>query len=152
MSTILEDIETKIAGLKTSTTKSNVGVVRETGDGVARVEGLSDVMLNEMIEFPYGVYGLALNLEETEVGCILLGDNTLIAEGTEAKTTGKLLSVPVGKALLGRVVNTLGQPLDGKGPIKSDTFYPLEEIAPCVIKRRSVNQPVQTGIMSIETM
>src|SRR3954471_2365276 len=152
MSTILEDIETKIAGLKTSTTRSNVGVVRETGDGVARVEGLSDVMLNEMIEFPNGVYGLALNLEETEVGCILLGDNTLIEEGTEAKTTGKLLSVAVGKALLGRVVNTLGQPLDNKGPIKTDAFYPLEKIAPGVIKRRSVSQPVQTGIMAIDAM
>src|SRR5512133_1146449 len=152
MSSILEEIETKIAGLKTSTTKSNVGVVRETGDGVARIEGLSDVMLNEMIEFPNGVYGLALNLEETEVGAILLGDNTLVGEGDEAKTTGRLLSVPVGKALLGRVVNTLGQPLDGKGPIKSDTFYPLEKIAPGVIKRRSVNQPVQTGIMPIDAM
>src|SRR5437762_4862009 len=152
MSTILEEIESKIGELKTSTTKSNVGVVRQTGDGVARIEGLSDVMLNEMIEFPNGVYGLALNLEETEVGAILLGDNTLVEEGDEAKTTGRLLSVPVGKALLGRVVNTLGQPLDGKGPIKSDTFYPLEKIAPGVIKRRSVNQPVQTGIMAIDAM
>ena len=152
MSSILEEIETKIAGLKTSTTKTNVGVVRETGDGVARVEGLSDVMLNEMIEFPNGVFGLALNLEETEVGCILLGDNTLIEEGQEAKTTGRLLSVPVGKALLGRVVNTLGQPLDNKGPIKTETFYPLEKIAPGVIKRKSVSQPVQTGIMAIDTM
>src|SRR3954454_19326987 len=152
MSTILEDIETKIAGLKTSTTKSNVGVVRETGDGVARVEGLSDVMLNEMVEFPNGVYGLALNLEETEVGCILLGANTLIEGGSEAKTTGRLLSVPVGKALLGSVVNTLGQPLDNKGPIKTETFYPLEKIAPGVIKRKSVSQPVQTGIMAIDTM
>src|SRR2546426_5071881 len=152
MSSILEEIETKIEGLKTATTKSNVGVVRETGDGVARIEGLSDVMLNEMIEFPNGVYGLALNLEETEVGAILLGDNTLVEEGDEAKTTGRLLSVPVGKALLGRVVNTLGQPLDGKGPIKTETFYPLEKIAPGVIKRRSVNQPVQTGIMAIDAM
>src|SRR6201984_3738616 len=125
MSTILEEIESKIEELKTSTTKSNVGVVRETGDGVARIEGLSDVMLNEMIEFPNGVYGLALNLEETEVGTILLGDNTLVEEGDEVKTTGRLLSVPVGKALLGRVVNTLGQPLDGKGPIKTETFYTL---------------------------
>src|SRR6266536_1573302 len=124
MSSILEEIETKIEGLKTSTTKSNIGVVRETGDGVARIEGLSDVMLNEMIEFPNGVFGLALNLEETEVGAILMGDNTLIEEGDEAKTTGRLLSVPVGKALLGRVV----------------------------IKRRSVNQPVQTGIMAIDAM
>src|SRR4249919_2960902 len=152
MSTILEEIESKIEDLKTSTTKSNVGVVRETGDGVARVEGLSDVMLNEMIEFPNGVYGLALNLEETEVGAILMGDNTLVKEGDEAKTTGRLLSVPVGKALLGRVVNTLGQPLDGKGSLKIETFYPLEKIAPGVIKRRSVNQPVQTGIMAIDAM
>src|SRR5512140_1867878 len=152
MSSILEEIETKIEGLKTSTTKSNVGVVRETGDGVARIEGLSDVMLNEMIEFPNGVFGLALNLEETEVGAILMGDNTLVEEGDEAKTTGRLLSVPVGKALLGRVVNTLGQPLDDKGPIKTETFYPLEKIAPGVIKRRSVNQPVQTGLMAIDAM
>src|SRR6059036_1035249 len=152
MSSILEEIETKIEGLKTSTTKSNVGVVRETGDGVARIEGLSDVMLNEMIEFPNGVFGLALNLEETEVGAILMGETTKVAEGDEAKTTGRLLSVPVGKALLGRVVNTLGQPLDDKGPIKSETFYPLEKIAPGVIKRKSVSQPVQTGIMPIDAM
>ncbi len=152
MSSILEEIETKIAGLKTSTTKSNIGTVRETGDGVARIEGLSDVMLNEMIEFPGGVFGLALNLEETEVGAILLGDATKISEGDEAKTTGRLLSVPVGKGLLGRVVNTLGEPLDGKGEVKSDTFYPLEKIAPGVIKRRSVSQPVQTGIMAIDAM
>ena len=152
MSSILEEIETKIAGLKTSTTKSNIGIVRETGDGVARIEGLSDVMLNEMIEFPGGIYGLALNLEETEVGAILLGDATKISEGDEAKTTGRLLSVPVGKGLLGRVVNTLGEPLYGKGEIKSDTFYPLEKIAPGVIKRRSVSQPVQTGIMAIDAM
>lgn len=152
MSSILEEIETQIAGLKTTTTRSNVGIVRETGDGVARIEGLSDVMLNEMIEFPSGVFGLALNLEETEVGAILLGDTTKVMEGDEARTTGKLLQVPVGKALLGRVVNTLGQPLDGKGPIKSETAYPLEKIAPGVIKRKSVSQPVQTGIMAIDAM
>ncbi len=152
MSTILEEIETQIAGLKTSTSKSNVGVVRETGDGVARIEGLSDVMLNEMIEFSGGVFGLALNLEETEVGAIILGDTTRVMEGDEAKTTGKLLQVPVGKALLGRVVNTIGEPLDGKGPIKAEAFYPLEKIAPGVIKRRSVSQPVQTGIMAIDAM
>jgi F-type H+-transporting ATPase subunit alpha len=152
MSSILEEIEAKIAGLKTTTTRSNVGVVRETGDGVARIEGLSDVMLNEMIEFSGGVTGLALNLEETEVGAIVLGDATQIAEGDEARTTGKLLSVPVGKGLLGRVVNTLGEPLDGKGPVKSEIFYPVEKIAPGIIKRRSVSQPVQTGIMAIDAM
>src|SRR6478752_5217216 len=133
MSSILEEIETKIEGLKTSTTKSNIGVVRETGDGVARIEGLSDVMLNEMIEFPNGVFGLALNLEETEVGAILMGDNTLVEEGDEAKTTGRLLSVPGGKAALGRRVNTLGQPLEHKSPIKTQTVLPLEKIAPGVI-------------------
>jgi len=152
MSTILDEIEAQIASLKTTTAKSNVGIVRETGDGVARIEGLSDVMLNEMIEFPSGVFGLALNLEETEVGTILLGDTTKVLEGDEARTTGKLLQVPVGKGLLGRVVNTLGQPLDGKGPVKSETAYPLEKIAPGVIKRKSVSQPVQTGIMAIDAM
>ena len=152
MSSILEEIETQIAGLKTSTTKSNVGVVREAGDGVARIEGLSEVMLNEMIEFPSGDFGLALNLEETEVGVILLGDPTKVSEGDEVKTTGRLLQVPVGKALLGRVVNTLGQPVDNKGPINTDTFYPVEKIAPGIIKRRSVSQPVQTGIMAIDAM
>jgi F-type H+/Na+-transporting ATPase subunit alpha len=152
MSSILEEIETQIAGLKTSTIKSNVGVVREAGDGVARIEGLSEVMLNEMIEFPGGEIGLALNLEETEVGVILLGDPTKVSEGDEVKTTGRLLQVPVGKALLGRVVNTLGQPVDNKGPINTSTYYPVEKIAPGIIKRRSVSQPVQTGIMAIDAM
>ncbi|MEZ0388598.1 MAG: F0F1 ATP synthase subunit alpha, partial [Verrucomicrobium sp.] len=122
MSSILQEIETEIAGLKTSVTRSNVGVVREIGDGVAKIEGLSDAMLNEMIEFPGGLYGLALNLEETEVGAILLGDGLHIKEGDEVKTTGRLLEVPVGNALLGRVVSALGEPLDGKGDIKADGF------------------------------
>src|SRR5712664_998721 len=152
MSSILEEIETKIAGLKTLATKSNIGVVRETGDGVARIEGLSDVMLNEMIEFPNGVFGLALNLEETEVGAILMGETTKVAEGDEVRTTGKLLQVPVGKALLGRVVNTLGEPLDGKCPIESQVFYPFEKLAPGIIRRSPVRQPVQTGIMAIDAM
>ncbi len=152
MSTILQDIETQIASLKTTTTRSNVGVVREVGDGVARIEGLSDVMLNEAIEFPNGVVGIALNLEETEVGAILLGDYSGVVEGSEVRTTGKLLSVPVGKGLLGRVVNALGQPIDGKGPVKSDVTYPVEKIAPGVIKRKAVSQPVQTGIMAVDAM
>src|SRR5271163_1603437 len=152
MSTILQELEAQIAGLKTNTTMTNTGVVREAGDGVAKIEGLSDVMLNEMIEFPNGLFGLALNLEETEVGCVLLGDFTEVTEGTEVKTTGRLLEVPVGKGLLGRVVNVLGQPVDGKGPIKADVFYPVEKIAPGIIKRRPVNQPVQTGIMAIDAM
>ncbi|MES2571996.1 MAG: F0F1 ATP synthase subunit alpha, partial [Verrucomicrobiota bacterium] len=152
MSTILQDLETQISGLKTATSQSNVGVVREVGDGVAKIEGLSDVMLNEMIEFPNGVYGIALNLEETEVGAILIGDDKLVVEGTEVKTTGRLLSVPVGKELLGRVVNMLGEPIDGKGPINAKATYPLEKIAPGIIKRKSVSQPVQTGIMAIDAM
>jgi F-type H+-transporting ATPase subunit alpha len=109
-------------------------------------------MLNEMLDFGNGVIGLALNLEETEVGAIVLGDYLSIKEGAEVKTTGKLLSVPVGKALLGRVVDTLGRPVDGKGPIQADKFYPVEKIAPGIVKRKSVSQPLQTGIMSVDAM
>jgi F-type H+-transporting ATPase subunit alpha len=152
MSTILQELEATISGLKTDTTRSNVGTVREIGDGVAKIEGLSDVMLNEMIEFPGGLYGIALNLEETEVGAIIVGDYTEVKEGTEVRTTGRLLSVPVGKGLLGRVVNALGQPIDGKGPVKSDEVYPVEKIAPGIIKRKSVSVPVQTGILPIDAM
>jgi F-type H+-transporting ATPase subunit alpha len=152
MSTILQELEQTISGLKADTSRSNVGSVREIGDGVAKIEGLSDVMLNEMLEFPDGLYGIALNLEETEVGAILLGDYTKVGEGTEVRTTGKLLSVPVGKGLLGRVVNALGQPIDGKGPIKSSASYPVEKIAPGIIKRKSVSVPVQTGILPIDAM
>lgn len=153
MSTLLQELESKIDGLrKTTVSTSNVGTVREIGDGVARIEGLAGVMLNEMLEFPGGIYGLALNLEETEVGAIILGDYTGISEGDEVKTTGRLLQVPVGKELLGRVVDALGQPIDGKGPILSKTFYPVEKIAPGIIKRRSVSQPLSTGIMAIDAM
>jgi F-type H+-transporting ATPase subunit alpha len=152
MANLLQEIESQISNLKTSVARQNVGIVREIGDGVARIEGLSDVMLNEMIEFPGGLYGLALNLEETEVGAIILGDYAHVKEGDEVKTTGRLLQVPVGRPLLGRVVNALGQPLDGKGPVQSKDFYPVEKIAPGIIKRRSVSQPVQTGIMAIDAM
>src|SRR5437867_3192157 len=152
MSTLLQEIEAKIAGVKTTTAKQNVGTVREIGDGVAKIEGLTDAMLNEMLDFGDGVTGLALNLEETEVGAIILGDYTKVEEGGEVRTTGKLLQVPVGKGMLGRVVNVLGQPVDGKGPIKNETSYPVEKIAPGIIKRKSVSQPVQTGIMAIDAM
>src|SRR3984957_9312282 len=152
MSNILQEIEAKISGVKSAVTRQNVGVVREIGDGVAKIEGLTDAMLNEMIDFGNGVIGLALNLEETEVGAIVLGDYTGIKEGQEVRTTGKLLQVPVGKGLLGRAVNSLGQPVDGKGPIKSDVAYPVEKIAPGIIKRKSVSQPVQTGIMAVDAM
>ena len=152
MSNLLQDIEAQIAGVKTATTKQNVGVVREISDGVAKIEGLTDAMLNEMLDFGNGVVGLALNLEETEVGAIILGDYLQVHEGSEVKTTGKLLSVPVGKGLLGRVVDSLGRPIDGKGPIKETAFYPVEKIAPGIVKRKSVSQPVQTGIMAIDAM
>jgi F-type H+-transporting ATPase subunit alpha len=152
MSTILQEIEAQIAGVKTSVARQNVGKVREIGDGVAKIEGLTDAMLNEMLDFGNGVVGLALNLEETEVGAIVLGDYTGIKEGQEVRTTGRLLQVPVGKALLGRVVDALGRPLDDGGPIQTQTFYPVEKIAPGIIKRRSVSQPVQTGIMAIDAM
>jgi F-type H+-transporting ATPase subunit alpha len=152
MSNLLQEIEAQIAGVKTAVTRQNVGIVREISDGVAKVEGLTDAMLNEMLDFGHGVTGLALNLEETEVGAIILGDYTAIKEGQEVRTTGRLLQVPVGKGLLGRVVNTLGQPIDGKGPIQTDTSYPVEKIAPGIIRRRSVSQPVQTGIMAIDAM
>ena len=152
MSTLLQDIQAQIAGIKSSIAKQNIGVVREVGDGVAKIEGLADVMMNEMIDFGDGIMGLALNLEETEVGAIILGDYTSIKEGHQVRTTGKLLQVPVGKGLLGRVVNALGEPVDGKGPIASTTSYPVEKIAPGIIKRRSVSQPVQTGIMAVDAM
>src|SRR5437867_11779957 len=128
MSTLLQEIEAQIAGVKATTAKQNVGTVREIGDGVAKIEGLTDAMLNEMLDFGNGVVGLALNLEETEVGAIILGDFKGVREGQEVRTTGRLLQVPVGKGLLGRVVNTLGQPLDGRGPIKETAFYPVEKI------------------------
>src|SRR5205814_9962015 len=123
MENLLQEIEAQIAGAKTAAAKQNVGIIRELGDGVAKIEGLTDAMLNEMIDFGNGVTGLALNLEETEVGAIILGDYTSIKEGQEVRTTGKLLQVPAGKGLLGRVVNALGQPVDGKGPIKNETSY-----------------------------
>jgi F-type H+-transporting ATPase subunit alpha len=152
MSNLLQEIEAQITSAKTATAKQNVGIVREIGDGVAKIEGLTDAMLNEMLDFGDGITGIALNLEETEVGAIILGDYTEIKEGREVRTTGKLLQVPVGKGLLGRVVNALGQPLDGKGPIKNEAFYPVEKIAPGIIKRKSVSQPLQTGIMAIDAM
>ncbi len=152
MSNILQEIEAQIAGVKTSVQRQNVGYVREISDGVAKVEGLTDAMANEMLDFGDGVIGLALNLEETEVGAIILGEYLSIKEGTEVRTTGKLLSVPVGRELLGRVVDTLGRPVDGKGDIPTTQFYPVEKIAPGIVKRQSVNQPLQTGIMAIDAM
>jgi F-type H+/Na+-transporting ATPase subunit alpha len=152
MANLIQDIEAQIAGAKTTAVKRNIGVIREIGDGVAKVEGLGDVMLNEMLDFGKGITGLALSLEETEVGVIILGDYTGLEEGDEVKATGNLLQVPVGMALLGRVVNTLGEPIDGKGPIVADVAYPVEKIAPGIMRRKPVSQPVQTGIMAIDAM
>src|SRR5271168_3104610 len=152
MTDLLKELEAQIEGAKAATARQNVGVIREIGDGVARVEGLSDAMLNEMLDLGNGITGLAMNLEETEVGVIVLGDYTKLQEGDEVRTTGNLLQVPVGKGLLGRAVNTLGEPVDGKGPVTSDVSYPVEKLAPGIIKRRPVTQPVQTGIMSVDAM
>ncbi len=152
MNSLLQELEAQIAGAKAATAKQNVGVIREVGDGVARVDGLTDAMLNEMIDLGHGITGLALNLDETEVGVIILGDYTQLEEGDEVRATGNLLQVPVGKGLLGRVVNTLGEPLDGKGPVVADTTYPVEKTAPGIMKRQPLSQPVQTGIMAIDAM
>jgi F-type H+-transporting ATPase subunit alpha len=149
---LLQEIEAQIFGVKTATAKQSVGTIREIGDGVAKIEGLGDVMLNEMLDFGGGITGLALNLDETEVGAIILGDYTKLEEGAEVRATGKLLQVPVGRGLLGRVVNTLGEPIDGKGPISSTVAYPVEKLAPGIIKRRPIGQPVQTGVMPIDAM
>jgi F-type H+-transporting ATPase subunit alpha len=152
MADLLQEIEAQITGAKATAAKQSVGVIREIGDGVARIEGLADAMLNEMIDLGHGITGLALNLEETEVAVIILGDYTQLREGDEVRATGRLLQVPVGKGLLGRVVDTLGEPLDGKGPVASDVAYPVEKIAPGIIRRSPVRQPVQTGIMPIDAM
>src|SRR6188768_476433 len=152
MANLIQEIEAQIAGAKTATIQRSIGVIREIGDGVARVEGLGDVMLNEMLDLGRGVTGLALSLEETEIGVIILGDYTVLEEGGEVRATGKLLQVPVGMGLLGRVVNVLGEPVDGKGPVVSDVAYPVEKIAPGIMRRRPISQPVQTGIMAIDAM
>ncbi len=149
---IIDDIEKQIDKAKLSTTPKNVGRVLEIGDGVARISGLSDVSASEIVEFPNGITGLALNLEEDNVGAIIFGDWTKIKEGDKVQTTGKILQIPVGDALMGRVVDALGKPIDGKGSIASKTSYPAEKIAPGVIYRQGVNTPLQTGIKAIDSM
>ncbi len=152
MNDILNEIDKKIQELEASSKRANTGKVVALADGVARVSGLSDAMYNEMIAFKNGIFGIALNLGENEVGCVLLGDTSSLNEGDEAQTTGKLLSVPVGKSLLGRVVDVLGRPLDNKGDISATEFYPVEKIAPGILPRKSVNQPLQTGILEVDAM
>ncbi len=131
---------------------AEVGTVVTIGDGIARVHGIERTMAGEMIEFPHGVFGIALNLEEDSVGTVLLGDYLGIKEGDPVKRTGRIISVPVGEEMLGRVVNSLGQPIDGKGPIATRQFSPIERIAPGVVDRQPVREPVQTGLKAIDSM
>ncbi len=149
---IIEQLKKQIQNFQTTAQTEKIGTVIEVGDGVAKISGLTDAMASEMLEFPGGVYGVALNLEEGAVGAMILGDYTGIKEGDIVKSTGRILSVPVGEMMIGRVVSPLGVAIDGKGEIVSDTFYPVEKIAPGVITRKSVSVPVQTGIKAIDAV
>jgi F-type H+/Na+-transporting ATPase subunit alpha len=152
-STEIRDIlKQQIESFGTELTVTNVGYVVEVGDGIAQVHGLRDVMANELVEFSTGVMGMAFNLQEDSVGVIILGEYTDIEEGDEVKATGRIIQVPVGEALVGRVVNALGEPLDGKGPIETDKFRPVERIAPGVIRRQDVDTALQTGIKAIDSI
>lgn len=145
-------IKDKIADYENKVETKAEGTIISLYDGIAQIEGLRQVMLGEMIEFPGGVYGLALNLERDSVGVVILGAYEHLTEGDKVSCTGRILEVPVGRGLLGRVVNALGEPIDGKGPIESDTTSPIEKIAPGVIERQSVDTPLQTGLKSIDAM
>ncbi|MDS1030333.1 F0F1 ATP synthase subunit alpha [Bacillota bacterium LX-D] len=145
-------LKSKIANFGTEVEVSEVGTVIQVGDGIARVYGLEKAMAGEMLEFPGGILGMALNLEEENIGCVILGPYTGIKEGDEVKRTGRIVEVPVGEEMIGRVVNALGQPVDGKGPIKAKKFRPIEAPAPGVINRRSVYQPLQTGLKAIDSL
>src|SRR4249920_129854 len=151
-SEISELIKSKIQNLDTEATVRTQGTVVSISDGIARVHGLSDAMAGEMLEFPQNTFGLALNLERDSVGAVILGAYEHITEGDTVKTTGRILEVPVGPELLGRVVNALGQPIDGKGPINAKLTDVIEKVAPGVIWRKSVSQPVQTGLKAIDSM
>ena len=145
-------IKKKIDGYKGAATEANVGEVLTTADGIVQIFGLEDAMYGELLDFGEGTFGLALNLESDSVGAVVLGDAGHIKEGQKVKTTGRVLDVPVGPGLKGRVIDALGRPIDGKGEIKSDLNSPIEVVAPGVIDRKSVDQPVQTGIKSIDVM
>ena len=151
-SEISQVIKQKIDALDTSAKPSNEGTVVFLADGIARILGLGEVMNGELIEFDHGVMGMALNLERDSVGAVILGDYKLLAEGSSAKCTGRILEVPVGEALLGRVVDSLGNPIDGKGEVKTTETAPVEKVAPGVISRKSVDQPVQLGIKAVDSM
>ena len=145
-------IKKKIEDYKGASSESNVGEVLSTADGIVQIFGLEDAMYGELLDFGEGTYGLALNLENDSVGAVVLGDAGHIKEGQKVKTTGRILEVPVGEALKGRVIDALGRPIDGKGEVKSETNAPIEVVAPGVIDRQGVDQPVQTGIKSIDVM
>jgi F-type H+-transporting ATPase subunit alpha len=149
---IADIIRREIEGFETSIDMSEVGTVISVGDGIARIYGLDGAMAGELIELPHDVFGLALNLEDDNVGCVLMGEVHLVQEGDEAKRTKRILNIPVGPGLVGRVVDPLGRPLDGKGPIESVEHYPLERTAPGVVARQGVREPMQTGIMAIDSM
>ena len=151
-SEISDLIKRRIEGFDAKAEARDVGTVIALTDGIVRIHGLADVQYGEMVEFPGGSFGLALNLEQDSVGAVVLGEYKHISEGDVVKTTGRILEVPVGKSLLGRVVDALGNPLDGKGPIDAATTAPIEKVAPGVIERKSVDQPVQTGLKSIDSM
>src|SRR3989344_2600389 len=152
MADIITQLKNRIENFQAQTKMESVGTVLQIGDGIAKVNGLSNVKASEMLEFPGGVFGVALNLEQDAIGVILLGEEGNIKQGDKVKSTGKILSVPVGEGLIGRVVNPLGEPLDNKGPIKSDKTYPVERIAPGVMERKGVHEPLQTGIKAIDAM
>ncbi len=145
-------LKQEIEKFSTDIETSNVGRVIQVGDGIARIYGLESCMASELLEFPNGVMGMAFNLEEDNISCVILGPYSDIKEGMEVKRTGRIVEVPVGEALVGRVVNALGQPLDGKGPIETDKFLPVERKAPGVIPRKSVHEPLQTGLKAIDSM
>jgi len=149
---IVGELKREIEQLQISQMAKNTGLITELGDGVAKIDGLSEVVYNELIDLPNNLKGLALNLEESSVGIVIFGDYTKLKEGDEARSTGKILEVPVGEALVGRVVNALGESIDTKGPIKTTKVYPVEKIAPGVISRESVKTPLQTGLKAIDSM
>ncbi len=151
-SEISELIKKRIAGFEAGTEARTEGTVMSLSDGIVRIHGLSDVMSGEMLEFPNNTFGMALNLERDSVGAVILGDYGHISEGDKVKCTGRIMEVPVGEALLGRVVDALGNPIDGKGPINAQASSPVEKIAPGVLWRKSVDQPMQTGLKSIDAM
>jgi F-type H+-transporting ATPase subunit alpha len=145
-------IREQIEGYRAGVDVAEIGNVISVGDGIARVYGLENAMAGELLEFPHGVMGLALNLEESQVGVVLLGEYTQIREGDQVRRTGRIMQVPVGEALVGRVVNALAQPIDGKGPIHTETYFPIERIAPGVVDRQPVKEPLQTGLKAIDSM